>query len=151
MTLVTDPEKVDTTDRGDGQQASYLVLSEEERAKGLVRPVRLSYIHSGIAGPQHALRDLTDEERERYVDEGYTKYETYPEGSSAVGRLWTQKDLDSVGKGCGARTTMAPAIAETYARNPAFYGGTFCVGCAKHLPVGADGEFVWEDGTRVGT
>lgn len=52
---------------------------------------------------------------------------------------------------CGGETRMAVALAETYARNPAFYGATYCVHCAKHRPVGADGEFVWEDGTKVGT
>jgi len=52
-------------------------------------------------------------------------------------------------KGCGALTTMAQSIAETYARKPDFYDGTFCVGCRTHLPLD---EFVW-DGTdeRVGT
>lgn len=51
--------------------------------------------------------------------------------------------------GCGAVTTMARAIAETYARNPAFYGATYCVTCGKHLPVA---EFVWEpDGSVVGS
>lgn len=53
---------------------------------------------------------------------------------------------------CGAVTTMGTAIAETYARNPFFYGATFCVNCSMHRPVGEDGEFVWE-GTdqKVGT
>lgn len=84
----------------DGMQDKYLVLSDEERAKGFVRPVRRSYKH------------LT----------------------------------------CGAVTTMGVAIAETYARDPRFYGGTYCVRCRAHFPVGANGEFVW-DGTdeRVGT
>ena len=47
---------------------------------------------------------------------------------------------------------MGLAIAETYARDPSFYGGTYCAGCQTHLPVGPKGEFVW-DGTdeRVGT
>lgn len=53
---------------------------------------------------------------------------------------------------CGAVTTMALDIAETYARKPAFYGATYCVACGKHRPVGADGEFVWGDGGgKVGT
>ena len=77
----------------------YLVLSDEERAKGFVRPVRRTYIH----------------------------------------------DV------CGAATTMGQKIAETYAREPAFYGATYCVRCQQHRPVGADGEFTWEDGTKVGT
>ena len=53
---------------------------------------------------------------------------------------------------CGKVTTMNMAIAETYARNPRFYGGTFCANCKDHFPIGIDGEFVWE-GTRykVGT
>lgn len=52
---------------------------------------------------------------------------------------------------CGAVTTMGQAIAETYAAEPSFYGGTFCVNCGGHFPVGAYGEFVWLDGTLVGT
>lgn len=86
--------------RPDGQQQGYVVLAEEERAKGFVRPVRRTYTHLK----------------------------------------------------CGSDTTMGQSIAETYARDPAFYSGTFCVVCAKHFPVGQDGEFVWI-GTqeRVGT
>lgn len=50
---------------------------------------------------------------------------------------------------CGVLTTMGLAIAETYARNPKFYGATYCVGCQKHLPVE---EFKWDaDGTTVGS
>lgn len=49
---------------------------------------------------------------------------------------------------CGRATTMSQAIAETYARNPSFYGSTYCVGCAMHLPVA---EFRWDDGTVVGS
>lgn len=86
--------------RPSGQQKGYVVLSDDERAKGFVRPVRNSYIH--------------------------------------------QK--------CGAVTKMGRALAETYARDPHFYTGTFCVACRAHFPVGEDGEFVW-DGTdqKVGT
>lgn len=46
---------------------------------------------------------------------------------------------------CGAVTTMSQAIAETYARDPHFYGATYCCSCRKHLPVGEHGEFVWID------
>jgi hypothetical protein len=53
---------------------------------------------------------------------------------------------------CGALTRMSHEIAATYARSPAFYSGTFCVGCRAHFPVGADGEFVWDGTTqKVGT
>lgn len=75
--------------REDGQQEVYLVLSEEERAKGFVRPYRASYVHD---------------------------------------------------KGCGATTTMGRALAETWARDPKFYGGTFCSVCGNHFPVS---EFHW--------
>lgn len=92
------PEHTDIT--ASGQQKGYVVLAEEQRAKGFVRPLRLSYVH--------------------------TK--------------------------CGVKTTMARTIAETYARDPKFYNGTFCCGCGAHFPVGADGDFVWA-GTdeKVGT
>jgi len=82
-----------------GQQKGYVVLSDAERSRGFVRPVRHTYVH--------------------------------------------QK--------CGGATTMGTALAETYARDPAFYSGTFCVGCGKHFPVGEAGEFVWDDGSKVGT
>ena len=75
----------------------YLVLSEEERAKGFVRPVRRSYTHAT----------------------------------------------------CGTSTRMGEALCETYARQPTFYGATFCVGCQMHRPVV---EFVWDaDGQPVGS
>lgn len=53
---------------------------------------------------------------------------------------------------CGTVITMGRALAETYARQPDFYSGTFCAGCRAHFPVGEDGEFIW-DGTdqKVGT
>lgn len=85
---------------GSGMNEVYLVLSDEERAKGFVRPVRQSYVH------------LT----------------------------------------CGVVTRMGLALSETYARNPSFYGATYCVRCESHFSVGENGEFVW-DGTneKVGT
>ena len=153
MGTVDDRSKLDTTiDPQSGQQKNYLVLSEEERAKGFVRPVRTTYVHVGRRQPEN-LRDLTDAEKELWGGQGYAKFEEYPASRApATGRFWTQAELDSIGKGCKAKTTMGIAIAETYARTPTFYSGTFCVGCRTHLPVGEDGEFVW-DGTneRVGT
>ena len=74
-----------------GQQYAYVVLTEEERDKGFVRPVRRTYLH------------LT----------------------------------------CDSTTTMSLAIAETYARDPFFYSGTYCCACGGHFPLK---EFVW-DGT----
>jgi hypothetical protein len=156
-------EQGTTTDRNDpalqatkdsGQHEKYLVLSADERAKGFVRPVRHSYRHVGMPAPKHPLRDLTPDEHSRYDQYHYVKYEEYPktEDSAVVGRFWTQKELDSIGKGCGQVTRMSQSIAETYARDPKFYGATFCVGCKKHIPVGEQGEFVWEgDESRVGT
>jgi len=135
-----------------GMHEDYWVLPAEERAKGFVRPVRQSYKHVGASGPKYDLHDLTDEDKTRYAPFAYVKFEKYPESESPVtGRYWTQKQLDEVGKGCGVVTTMSRAIAETYSRDPSFYGSTFCVGCRRHFPVGENGEFVWDDGTKVGT
>ncbi len=50
---------------------------------------------------------------------------------------------------CGSITTMGRALSETYARDPTFYGSTFCYACNRHLPVA---EFVWTaDGQTVGS
>lgn len=79
-----------------GMQKGYVVLSPEERAKGFVKPVRRSYIHT-----------------------------------------------------CGVVTTMGTSLAETYARDPYFYSGTFCCGCGTHRPLN---EFAWEpDGEPMDT
>jgi hypothetical protein len=42
---------------------------------------------------------------------------------------------------CGTATRMSTKIAETYARDPWFYGSTYCVGCSMHRPLR---EFKWE-------
>jgi hypothetical protein len=72
------------------QHDVYLVLSDEERQKGFVRPLRDKYIH----------------------------------------------------KVCGGETKMGIEIAETYARDPKFYGATYCVHCRMHKPVS---EFLWSN------
>lgn len=101
MSLTTDPNDPELGHGVDetpiDQHKKYLILSEEERAKGFVRPVRRSYKHSV----------------------------------------------------CGATTTMGLELCETYARNPKFYGSTYCTTCRKHLAVS---EFTWtEDGEVVGS
>lgn len=82
-----------------GQHKDYIVLCDEERQKGFVRPYRDAYRHSGGETP------------------------------------------------CKRITTMGRSLAETYARDPKFYGSTFCTGCNTHLPVA---EFNWYemDGTE---
>lgn len=92
-----------------GQQKGYLILTEKERAKGFVRPIRQSYVHVG---------------RDPVFEDGVLVQ--YGQG------------------GCGALTMMSLAIAETFARDPDFYDGTFCSGCKSHHPLE---EFVW-DGTE---
>jgi hypothetical protein len=54
---------------------------------------------------------------------------------------------------CGQPTSMSQSIAETYARDPYFYSGTFCCSCGAHFPTGESGEFVWQDNPteKVGT
>jgi len=50
---------------------------------------------------------------------------------------------------------MGQSIAETYARDPKFYGGTFCCRCGTHFRLtNPDGSaaFLWEpDGSPVGS
>lgn len=54
-----------------------------------------------------------------------------------------------VHKECNGLTKMSKSISETYARDPNFYGSTFCCSCGAHFPVS---EFTW-DGTdeKVGS
>lgn len=44
---------------------------------------------------------------------------------------------------CGTTTKMPDATAATYARDPWFYGGTYCVRCGMHRDLA---EFAWLDG-----
>ncbi len=154
MALTTDPDDprlehgVDTAPRP--QAEVYLVLSEEERAKGFVRPYRNAYVHQGIR-PEHPTIPLTPEQHERYDRFGWIEFEPYEgcdrhDHGNTTGRYWTDKQLHS---GCGAETIMGRALSETYAREPRFYGATYCVRCQMHLPIE---EFVWSaDGERVGS
>ena len=41
---------------------------------------------------------------------------------------------------CGTTTTMNKTISATYARDPWFYGSTYCCGCSMHRPLS---EFTW--------
>jgi hypothetical protein len=50
-----------------------------------------------------------------------------------------------VHKTCGTSTHMGLALAETYARDPGFYSGTFCVNCKAHFPLD---QFVWAGTTE---
>lgn len=72
-----------------GQHKAYLILCDEEREKGFVKPYRDTYRHTP----------------------------------------------------CGTTTTMGRTLAETYARDPHFYGATFCCRCNEHKPLA---EFTWE-------
>jgi len=77
------------------EKKASVVLSAQDKVRGFVRPLRLSYIHST----------------------------------------------------CGSVTTMSDVIAETYARDPKYYDGTYCVGCSMHLPVS---QFTWVDTVDTG-
>lgn len=124
----------------EGQNKVYLILSEEERLKGFMRPVRTSYTHVGV-------KICGKPKKFEHEDIEYVCKSAPHEGECGpVYTALTAKQKDSFERtgqlnGCGSTTTMGIEIAETYARDPYFYGYTFCVGCNKHLPVE---EFVWE-------
>ena len=50
---------------------------------------------------------------------------------------------------CGTVTSMTRDIAETFARDPKFYGTTFCVQCGGQFAIGRNGQFFWMDGGEV--
>src|SRR6185312_1653473 len=127
-----------------GLQKGYICLTAAERAKGFVKPVRRSYKHVGPPPAPTNLRDLDSSEKAKGYDTkyGYVKFEPYPaDPEGPIGKYWTQAELARAGSNCGCVTTMATSLAETYARDPHFYSGTFCCGCHKHYPLN---EFVWE-------
>lgn len=137
-----------------GQQEAYLVLSDDELAKGFVRPYRDSYIHVGRKLHYKNIHQfLTEDEKKKYPDKNYVAIATVltnEDGSFKGGSYITQAEMDAwkAGErlgGCGTKTIMNKTISETYARNPKFYGATFCCGCGTHLPVN---EFFW-DGTEI--
>lgn len=150
MSITSDPEDPRLVRGFDSkpvpQASAYLVLSDEERAKGFVRPVRTSYKHVG-ARPTHTTRELTPEEKARHPNAKFAIFEAYPgEAGETNGRFWTSDQLSS---GCNEITHLNIHIAETYARDPKFYAGTYCVGCRMHLSVE---EFAWvPDGSKVGS
>lgn len=98
MSLTTDrndPNLGHGVDTEPGPQNSvYLILSDEELAKGFIRPFRNKYVHDT----------------------------------------------------CGVLTVMGDKLSETYARDPYFYGATYCVGCRMHKPVG---EFKWDADNQI--
>jgi hypothetical protein len=71
-------------------------------------------------------------------------YEILTKDAQASGRVRPYRDA-YIHSSCGGLTKMAAEIAETYACDPTFYTGTFCVHCKKHFPLA---EFVW-DGTNI--
>jgi hypothetical protein len=77
-----------------GQHKSYIVLCDEERGKGFVRPYRHAYKHVGRL--------------ERIISDGRERSDQTHEYEHRVG-------------GCGTVTTMCRSLSETYARDPNFY------------------------------
>lgn len=154
--LTTDrnhPELTQGVDTTEVPQAKvYLVLSDEEKAKGYVRTVRKVYIHRGIKvslEQKDNITVLSKEDQHKYNQYGYYAYIKYSEDKyPSLGEYITKEVYNAIqeGKqyvnGCGTTTRMVQEIAETYARNPKFYGATYCISCKKHLPVS---EFVWLD------
>lgn len=157
MSLTTDPNHPGINKvKENGQNEAYIILSDEERAKGFIRPVRQKYVHVGkqrpIEGTIISLEEAWDghsEDAKKYYsrENGWVAFHKYPEDRAPViGSYIKQDELDAFNSrneysgGCGATTRMALELAETYARNPKFYGATYCVGCGTHLPVE---EFKW--------
>ena len=134
------------------QNKVYLVLSDEEKKKGFVRPVRTKYIHCIPAVDRLKVEMFSDHKKKEALKEYGEKYVGIlpiydKDGKRLGGKYVTEEDFKS--GGCGVLTKMGMDIAETYARDPKFYGSTYCVGCKMHLPVE---EFCW-DGTdeKVGS
>ena len=98
---------------------------------------------------------VTPDHREIRADGQQKAYVVLSEAERSKGFVWPYRDAYRHAT-CGKITTMGRPLAETYARDPYFYSGTFCAVCRKHFPVGEDGEFTWyemdgTEGPKVGT
>lgn len=69
MGLTTDPNDpaLGRGAGGEGMNAKYLVLSDDERRKGFVRPVRLSYVHAEELGGCGAITSMHESIAETYA------------------------------------------------------------------------------------
>lgn len=137
-----------------GQHDGYIVLCPDERAKGFVRPYRDAYKHVGhLIARCQITQTGEDHERPRQCIRrtGHEDNHEFTELMLVNGPIQfiLLGPLSPREGGCGTVTTMGRALSETYARDPSFYGATFCVTCNRHLPVA---EFVWTaDGLPVGS
>ncbi|MFD5089309.1 hypothetical protein ACFWMR_01815 [Amycolatopsis thailandensis] len=59
------------------QAAAYLVLSDEERAKGFVRPLRRSYVHTRGEQPCQSVTTMTQAIAETYATDPHFYGATY--------------------------------------------------------------------------
>lgn len=120
--------------------------SQQVLTDGSPVPDDRSHTHDRGDGQQKGYVVLSAEERNKgfvrpvrreYIHVGVGGHEIDPSDISKHGRK---------GNGCGTLTCMSQSIAETYARDPKFYNGTFCCGCGKHFPLN---EFVWADTDEI--
>jgi hypothetical protein len=128
------------------QNEVYLVLSNDEINKGFIRPLRQSYIHVG-----RKMNDGIELLDNPYIADNGNVYTALAniviDGKKLGGKYLTESELNEYNDrngyigGCDTLTKMNITIAETYARDPDFYGATYCCGCQKHLPLS---EFIWE-------
>jgi hypothetical protein len=138
-----DPRLIRGPDSGPRPQNDcYLILSEEERAKGFVRPVRHQYVHRGrrVCGKPKMIKEYSDMPHVCVLPPNHNG-ECSVWQAVATGKLVDRLKRTGYLGGCDAITRMSNAIAETYAREPTFYGYTYCTLCSEHLPVD---EFEWD-------
>jgi hypothetical protein len=104
----------------EGQHAIYLVLSEEERSKGFIRPYRDKYLHVGNTPKYkrlHRMLDPNDSGDKEMMDKGYVAVMCTLEnedGSFGGGPYVDQKEFDAWNLGlllggCGVETRMSRA------------------------------------------
>lgn len=125
-------------------------LMESEQVGADVLSMQLDKPKATLSGnpPAEGMRDAgapqpIDPETGQHKD-----YWVLPAEERARGFIRPYRDRYKHSK-CGGVTTMGRALSETYARDPKYYGATFCAICKTHFPVS---EFTWTaDGEVVGS
>lgn len=133
----------------DGEPDVQAVTHEIERLSQALKKENIMHNIRPVDRTQRVMSDGSAEKsNHREIDPvtGQQKgYVVLTEGERAGGFVNPVR-LEYTHLTCGSDTSMGLAIAETFARDPGFYGGGFCCACREHFPVK---QFVWKGTEEV--
>lgn len=119
----------------------YANLAEESAKAKQPKPIPVNYDAVTLTDGSPVTEDHREIEPSTGMQKGYVVLSAEERANGFVRPVRrSYKHLS-----CGSTTTMGIALAETYARCPDFYSGTFCSNCREHYPLD---QFVWSGTTE---